>query len=627
MVLYIPEEFKCVTHRGLRILLDLTALNSPDHIHHYALPQLFSMPSRCKETICDPEAVRVLHFYQLAPEEDFMKCVHLKATPDGQRCGQQICKDDRGTAAEIYQKIKSLLARGGALQALPNLLLDLAKVTLCNRVHRPSGAEEDMYSKMVTHWSHDLDTEELHLTRAKIEEVKIETVQSEVAPIDDNLSPLTDGNDAIGKLTEIEGAVATQEELEDGKGDPTGQREPVDVTMLDKLEAPLIQEEGTRPTSADSSPCASSVFPVTPPSPLPERVTRSGTFTEAEPEYLPFSPYVLQLSPSQLIQYRNDSLLSLLAKPLSPMAKKHGVVYIFTRPDDPKLVKIGFTTKPGKDRVAQWGRGCCYLAGLEHVTEFMPHAWLVERLAEEELKHHRKREQRCKWNARCSKKHKEWYEIGLQEGIKVVQRWADWIIKYLPWGPDHVMTPEWMSLLNKYRIALKRSDPDEDMWDRWVRMEEPRNVVTMPQPSSTEQNRNDISDTTTPMTESASKSNHPITDADSAQASASKPKPEPTIIATESSNSSNPSSLSPPTTPTHQTIRQTIQTPPDTLRAARAVLSSALSNLDAYISGIDSPLSSPSTKRKATPPRVTLRVGKGSVSLAWELQDEGYCTA
>jgi hypothetical protein len=406
------------------------------------------------------ESARIFSLYDLTPEEEFHHCVHLTAGSSPRRCGKRINKQDRERAKCLYLKIRSSLADATLMQ---DSLLAIAKLTLCNHVHRPRGETEVLYTRMVQKWSNDVDTKQAVIGCPSVPNAATDRKDP---PENSTISP--GPNPATSKFIHREGLPF--------KATASG-----DDHSLDGLET-LVQKKDFHRETTGVSLCGPRQRPyarygantMSPPQPLPKRVTRSGTFSQPDDEYQPYCPQLLTLTPSELIHCRNTSVLSLLARPLKPMAEKAGCVYIFTRPDDPSLVKIGFTKHSGQARVAAWGKECCYAARLEFATEMMPHAWQVERLVQEQLKQYRRKERRCKWKATCSKQHQEWYEISVKEARRVVEIWAGWIMKYRPWGADNALTPDWAQLLSRYRTALNGPDRDADLWDRWARMEEPR---------------------------------------------------------------------------------------------------------------------------------------------------------
>jgi T5orf172 domain len=414
------------------------------------------MPGESQQTVSG--SARVVNLYDLDLEEESLKCVHLKAGSTLKRCGNKINKQDCQRAWGIYLKIWPSVTDATALQ---DCLSTLAKLTLCNHVHRPRDGTESLYARMVQKWSNDF-----HTQLAAIEDASVTDAVTDCKESPENtISPGSDPR----KFTIIH-----------SEGLPLGPRNPEDGHSLDEPailvgEKHILEErkdlslDGTRKGHCSGN----GAITISPPQPLPKRVTRSGTLFQPDDEYLPYCPGLLTLTPSELIHRRNTSLLSLLSRPLAETAKKNGCVYIFTRPDDPSLVKIGFTKHSGEARTAAWGKGCCYAARLEFATEMIPHAWQVERLVQEQLKQYRRKERKCKWKATCSTQHQEWYEIGAGEAQSVVETWAAWITKYRPWGADGVLTRDWARLLDRYRIALKGPDCDADLWDRWARMEEP----------------------------------------------------------------------------------------------------------------------------------------------------------
>ncbi|KAF7510324.1 hypothetical protein GJ744_006820 [Endocarpon pusillum] len=450
------------------------------------------------------ELPRIIDFKDLTPEEDFSTCVHLITKYGYRRCRNTNNRQDRQEARRLYLKIRFFLDNATPVQ---DLLLDFAKVALCKRIHRPNDGTETPYLRMAQKWSNDVEKKKLAIQQLT-EELAIEAVMSDADVL---LEKVVGRSDCEGTQTSSanptslefapskiivkveQPSMAIKSEDDFALGKPTtlasGKHACRDTTDL-----PMRQ-----PRQPDSQ---SGAISIAPPQPLPKRVTRSGTSINLEKEYVPYCPHLLARTPTQIIQATNASVLSILNRSLTIMAKKSGRVYIFTRPDDPALLKIGFTTHSGEARVAAWGEDCCYAAKLEFVTEMMPHAWLVERIVQEHLKQYRRKERRCKWKDSCSKQHIEWYEMGVEEARRVIESWAGWVQKYRPWGSDDVLTPTWASLLNQYRIALKGPDCDKEMWDRFVRMEEPRKVAPVGQSPASKQDLNtSISSFAVPTTE------------------------------------------------------------------------------------------------------------------------------
>ncbi|ERF72355.1 hypothetical protein EPUS_06111 [Endocarpon pusillum Z07020] len=499
------------------------------------------------------ELPRVIDFKDLTPEEDFYTCVHLTRKSGSRRCGNTNNKQDRQEARRLYLKIRFFLDNATPVQ---DLLQDFAKVALCKRIHRPNDGTDTPYLRMAQKWSNDVEKKQLAIQQLT-EELAIEAVMSDADVLHEKVVDRSDGEgtqtsnanptspefapcNIILKVEQPSMAVTSGDDSALGKPTTLASEQ---NACRDTIDLPICE-----PRQPDSQ---SGAISIAPPQPLPKRITRSGTSTNLEKEYVPYCPYLSARTPTQIIQATNASVLSILNRPLTIMAKKSGRVYIFTRPDDPALLKTGFTTHSGEARVAAWGKDCCYAAKLEFVTEMMPHAWLVERLVQEHLKQYRRKERRCKWKDSCSKQHIEWYEIGVKEARRVIESWAGWIQKYRPWGSDDVLTPTWASLLNQYRIALKGPDCDKEMWDRFVRMEEPRKVVPVGRSAASKQDLNtSISSFTVHTTELKLSCKSPL------------PELQTTLPKRVHSDSSSAPSLSPsqprsPSKPPRRSIRQT----------------------------------------------------------------------
>lgn len=622
------------------------------------MPRIHSAKREAKRPICETAAF--VQFQDFTPEEEFCTCVHLTSRPKPRRCTHPINKEDRPTARGLYLQIRSLLADGTSVQ---DLLSELAKITLCNHVHRPRDGTETLYTRMVQTWSNNFEIGEGTIRQPKLEEDVPEAVLIPVERPPDGAVHSIGYSEAQVRSTGAGDADSSPSELRDLDMLAVGALDLRTDSLSDKPEIMVKEEEIHRsaqasplpkPSRPDSKPPSK---PTSLPRPLRDFVTRCGTFSPVQEEYLPYCPDLLTFTHLQLIHYTNHSLLSYLSKRLGKMAKRDGYVYIFIRPDDPKLVKIGYTEKSPEGRVATWGKGCCYAAHHKFDTGKIPHAWLVERLVQIQLKQYRKREQRCKWKAMCPTKHTEWYEVGVQEARQVIERWADWVTQNRPWGSDGYLTSEWISLLNKYRLALKGPDRDEKMWERWVRMEDPREGVSVAQnPTSTS--------TSTPKSKTAAATETPpTTEQDLGQLPArtrlrnlqnpkpsSQPPPSSATMQTSNprttqtpshaekytttpkstkSDDSQPSpstaskQTSSPTTTNSlkQSIRHnnhTFQTPPDQTR--RGILESALlSSLDDYMAA------SPGRRRNS--PRLASRLDRKFVDWACGELDEGYCTA
>ena len=64
------------------------------------------------------------------------------------------------------------------------------------------------------------------------------------------------------------------------------------------------------------------------------------------------------------------------------------------------------------------------------ITKPMPHVYRVEQLIHAELYDYRKKEPQCMG---CWKSHKEWFEIPHKHAVKVVTKWASWMLSTNPY--------------------------------------------------------------------------------------------------------------------------------------------------------------------------------------------------
>jgi T5orf172 domain len=587
------------------------------------------------------EPAKVIHFHDLLPDEPFHHCVHFteksKSKSKSKRCGKILNSRDRSAARALFAEIQSSSVNDLTLR---DSLLRLAKITLCNHVHRPTEGLEGLYIRIVNRWNKDFEKETAAHRHCPPEKIVAEVAQKEADPIFHSPAVLTDhyhfpeddtkpyDSDSIALYSPDEKKLRF-EASKYGGGSSFNQA------------SVLVSEEEIGRSDTESSPHVSSRRhskpqgnPALLPAILSERVTRSGTITRFNMDYLPLFPELLDLSPSQLIHRTNQNLLSQISKPLTKTATKCGYVYIFTRRDEPTLVKIGYTKNSPEGRVAAWGRNCCFDAHSEFVTELTPHAFLIERLAQLEFAHCRMQEQQCKWKAMCPTKHSEWYRISVQEARRVIERWASWISKHQPWGPDHILRPKWRDALDKCRIDLKEPSSDKDMWEQFVKMVEPETVVPAvrslsPPEEQLEQHQpvSTQSPTTRPNHTSPSP---PTVHALTTKPSHTPPPPRPqtppprSLIRSSSPSSPPPSPFQTSSSPIPQPLsrrstRYNFQSPPATLRA---VLKSAFLDLDGYLHAASS-----GRKPKGTRSRISIRVDRKSLDVAWGELDEGYCTA
>lgn len=138
-----------------------------------------------------------------------------------------------------------------------------------------------------------------------------------------------------------------------------------------------------------------------------------------------FQPHKAALS-NEPIQ---TELRKYLTRPLAPTdSTQTGFIYVFWYPGGFGHVKIGHT-KDIEKRMKEWSKQCgrtpekCFpfeQADLEPV----PHRYRVEQLVHAELARYRKVEPRC---GKCQQTHVEWFEVGVNFAISVVQKWVNWM--------------------------------------------------------------------------------------------------------------------------------------------------------------------------------------------------------
>ncbi len=592
------------------------------------------------------EPAKVVPFHDLLPEEPFRYCVHLTQRSPSKRCGKKLNSRDRAAARALYEKILSSLVDGLHVQ---DLVLRLAKITLCNDVHRPAEGIEGLYIRLFNRWSGDLQKETAAHQRVMTEHVATRAARNEVDKrLRDPVVSMDHNGFSADAITSHDPDSANSRLVDEEEPRIEAIKSGPEYSLNKRLT--LVSEVEIGQTDTESYPRVSprthckpqgSAAPL--PLPLIKRLTRSGTITQIGVDFLPCYPELLALNPSQLVHATNELLLPEISKPLTKTARLDGYIYIFTRPDDPKLVKIGYTKNPPERRVASWGRKCCYDAREEFVTKLTPHALLVERLAQVELAHCRKEEQKCKWKPLCKTKHREWFSISVQEARRVVERWAGWMQNHRPWGPDYTLRPEWRELLDKCRIALKQPSSDKDMWECFVRREHPRTLAPIlrspdpakcleqEQPTShnipiiTPDRKSIISPTTlhgttskTPGIRRPPKLDTTFPTGPTIGSRTSPLSPVPSLSA--STTSSSPTTLM-PTPPPRRRTWHTAQTPPEIVRAA---LKSTFAYLDDHIG-----TGSSRGKNPTAPTRISIRLSQKSMgmSVAWGELDTGLCTA
>jgi hypothetical protein len=138
----------------------------------------------------------------------------------------------------------------------------------------------------------------------------------------------------------------------------------------------------------------------------------------------------------------SEALREVIIKPLKPMDKKPGFIYLFWDKKHFGKLKIG-RTKDLKQRLDEWNRKCkrehAYHPAISRgELPKIPHVSRVERLIHTELKDQRE-EMAC---ASCGVKHREWFGVSDALALKVFQKWQDWITQE-PYTFD-ARTGEWV---------------------------------------------------------------------------------------------------------------------------------------------------------------------------------------
>jgi len=240
-----------------------------------------------------PESARIVGLFDLDPDEQFLQCVHLKAGSGPKRCEKPINKQDRQRARRLYLKIRSSLTDATSPQ---DSLSTIAKLTLCNHVHRPRDGTEVLYTRMVQKWSNNF-----HIEQAAIGHPSVMTTVTDCKDSPEHTT--SSGPDAAKyKIIRIEGMPLEATTSKDGRSLHRPATLVPEKHILKETNDPSLC--GTR-----DGPCSSNgAFTMSPPQPLPKRVTRSGTQSQPDDEYLPYCPKLLTLTPSELIHCRNTSL-------------------------------------------------------------------------------------------------------------------------------------------------------------------------------------------------------------------------------------------------------------------------------------------------------------------------------
>ena len=141
-----------------------------------------------------------------------------------------------------------------------------------------------------------------------------------------------------------------------------------------------------------------------------------------------------------------------LLKPLTSTDKEEGHVYIYSRPDAPHHIKIGYSNNVDQ-RLRAVRSQCKYIPTLLFKSERIPHARRVEQLVFAALQNERRNDHRCRNLADgCPNLHTEWFEVKADDVICLIRELGTWI-KTLPYDENCGLWSGYGDLINHYRSA------------------------------------------------------------------------------------------------------------------------------------------------------------------------------
>lgn len=147
------------------------------------------------------------------------------------------------------------------------------------------------------------------------------------------------------------------------------------------------------------------------------------------PEASDVSPWTIRGRSHQLRTVtRGSSVKSVARKPLDKEEQKTGWVYIYRVQGNPKLLKIGYTSRPVVERHREWEFDCNrnVLPVYPLNSDFhgrIENARRVEAMCHAELEN-------CRvwvYCENCMKDHNEWFDVPADRAVSVVQKWSSWM--------------------------------------------------------------------------------------------------------------------------------------------------------------------------------------------------------
>ncbi|RGP81347.1 hypothetical protein FLONG3_491 [Fusarium longipes] len=143
------------------------------------------------------------------------------------------------------------------------------------------------------------------------------------------------------------------------------------------------------------------------------------------------SPFVIRERSRGLDDHKSsyDKIEEKMKKSLGE-ERESGYIYVYEVEGNSGFVKIGFTGRSVKDRLADWEHDCNRVPKLVYqypsaTVAKAPNARRVEGLCHAEL-YHRKTWIYCDC---CFKWHHEWFEISSRKAIATVRKWCNWMAK------------------------------------------------------------------------------------------------------------------------------------------------------------------------------------------------------
>jgi len=146
-----------------------------------------------------------------------------------------------------------------------------------------------------------------------------------------------------------------------------------------------------------------------------------------------FRPH--QTSPTQTVS-------SVLLSPLKATDKSRGSLYLYTRESSPGFIKIGYTSRSVRTRLAEWQVQCGYIPQLAGTFSDVPNVKRAEKLVHFQLRKEWRREVQCTY---CHRQHTEWFEIGIDEAVRIAGQWAEWMRLAEPYDSEGMLDPFWRS--------------------------------------------------------------------------------------------------------------------------------------------------------------------------------------